>query len=242
MEIQDAVVKISGALSSSDWNDPITKIGLFQALYRFLAFGNKDYLVLHASAAVTPRGATVAFGDNILSTRGKTSCALEIASLSGTFIVDEFVLYRVDDQHIFSNPYRPIHFKGDICKYLREKHGMNVKDTKLASPVGIFTIKTDLKLDALVAPYMDSETSKMLEMRGQERSDILKATAFSHLAKLLHPELDRSSLITGTDSSEVKDMKSVLKDFPDVDLAVPVYKVYLKSLEDLNNLLKEKGL
>lgn len=215
---------------------------MFQALYRLFAFGNRDYLVLHASAAITPQGSVIAFGDNTVSTRGKTSCALEIAALSHDFIVDEFVLYRISDKHIFSNIYRPIHFKGDICKYLREEHGIKVADAKFASSIDLFNIKTDVKLDAILAPYLKAEKSMLVAVPQPEKAEILKATCFSHLAKLLYPELDRSSLLTGTDSGDVKDMGDILKEFPEIELDIPVYKVYLKNLADLNELLKEQNL
>lgn len=242
MEIQDTIVKLSEAIIQADWGDPLATIGLLQALYRLLAFGNKDYYVLHASAALTPKGSAIAFGDNGINTRGKTICALELAAASGRFVVDEFVLYRCKDGHIFANPARPIHFKGDTCQHLREVHSIKIPDQKLTDSRKLFTIVSDVPLAALVVPSLATPKSSIKKLEGIEKDQVIKATTYGHLAKLLHPELDRSSILTKSDTSEPVNMQGALEEFSPAKLPVPVYQVNLKKPCDVVTLLGAIGL
>jgi len=238
MQIQDIIVKLSEALTQADWDDPLSTIGLLQALYRLLAFGNKDYYVLHASAALTPKGSAVAFGDNGVDTRGKTICALELAAASGKFIVDEFVLYRRGDGHIFANPVRPIHFKGNTYQHLREVHGIiEVPDQKLVDSRKLFTIVSDVPLAALVIPNLGTPQSSIEKLKGKDKTQVVKATAYGHLTKLLHPELDRSSILTKSDTSKPVDIRATLEEFPPAKIPVPVFRVDLKEPGDVVDLL-----
>ena len=238
MEIQEVIINLSEALTHADWDNPLSTIGLLQALYRLLAFGNKDYYVLHASAAVTPKGSAIAFGDNGTDTRGKTVSALELAAASGKFIVDEFGLYRRKDGHIFANPARPIHFKGDTCKHLREAHNIPVPDQKLADSRKFFTIVSDRPLAALVIPNLGAPKSSIKKLEGNKKDKVVKAIAFGHLAKLLHPELDRSSILTKSDTTQPTNLLVALEEFPPAELPVPVYRVNLKTPCDVVKLLE----
>lgn len=244
MEAHEVIREISRSLVSADWNDPLSTIGLFQAIYRLFAFGNKEYYVLHGSAALTRKGTAVVFGDDGKSTRGKTACAVELATESQSFICDEYVLYHVETGRIFANPHRPIHFKGITASHLREHHGLKVKDQRLVLPSSLFNIVDVATLDVIVIPVLLVETkvsSSLEEIKGQERLEILRACIFGHLAKLMNPELDRTSLITKTSKDCAIDMGNALTDFPLIDIPARLYRANLATPCEISMLLEKEG-
>jgi len=244
MEAPNIIREISRSLVEADWSDPLSTVGLFQAIYRLFAFGNKDYYVLHGSAALTSRGTTVMFGDDGRSTRGKTVCAVELALASQLFVCDEYVLFQVESGQVFANPHRPIHFKGITANHLKMVHNVDVGNQALVSPGALFQLVDKSILSLIVIPRLVSTlrfTSNLEEVGGQERLEILRACAFGHLAKLVNPELDRSSLITRAYRDCAVNMEEVLSSFPLVDLSVRLYRANLAVPCDIVPLLEKEG-
>ena len=69
--------------------------------------------------------------------------------------------------------------------------------------------------------------------------ELYKATAFGHLTKLLNPDLDRVSILTGRNTDEGIDMRSALEKFRNIDPPFPVYVAQLERPCDINGLVEE---
>lgn len=225
--------KLSGS------RDTLLLLSVYQAIYRLFAANNEDYAVLHASAAFSKNGSCVVFGDDGRKARGKTFCALELATTSGKFISDEYVLFRKSDNHIFGNGYIPINLKGDIAKHFRDEHEILLKDQKIVFATNYFEIPLEALASFLVVPYLGATTTKLVIPTRDQQIELYRATAFGHSAKLLKPELDRTSVLTGKDEDIEIDMKETLKDFPNIESPIPVYVAQLKKPCDINKVVKE---
>lgn len=219
--------------------DNLLLLGICQALYRLFAVGNKEYFVLHASAALSPRGSCVVFGDDGVKTRGKTLCALEIATASGIFISDEYVLFRTSDKHVFGNGHIPINLKGEAENHFRKEHSLQFRNKKIIFADDYFKISSRVKVDFIIIPYLDANQTKLSIPVENKQVELYKATVFGHLAKLLNPHLDRTSILTRKDTEEKIDMRDALREFPDIKPPVPIYVAQLKRTCDINRLVEE---
>lgn len=225
------------AFAKLDWSNPESQILLHQAIYRIFALVNKDFFIMHASATVTPKGLTIAFGDDGKSV-GKTTCAFEVARQSGKFIADEFLLYRRGI--VFANGEYPIHFKEGAREFFEY---MGRDFTNWIYPSKEFEIVDDSSLDAIVCPVL-AKTNKIVKLSGEAADKARRITACAHIAKLLHPELDRVSIFTGSNEQGacVKDISEMAGDLPEFVRETPIYEMRYKSFRDVIPLLKEVNL
>lgn len=219
--------------------DRLLLFGIYQTLYRLFAAGNLQYSVLHASAAVSPNGSCVVFGDDGAKAKGKTFCALELAIASGKFISDEYVLLRNRDNHIFGNGHIPINLKGETKDHFKAHHDLQLTTKPAVFANDHFTIIPEAEVNFVIIPYLETKRTELSLPTKNVQAELYRATAFGHLAKLLNPTLDRVSILTGEDTDKGVDMRNALEKFDNVEPPFPVYTARLKNPCDINELVKE---
>lgn len=223
--------KYSEVLNQTDLGDKSNIMLIHQAIYRIFALGNNDWRVLHGSA-VSVNGRGILFGDSGKSI-GKTTQSLALyTGKKAEFIADEFVLYK--DGYMYVNEYYPVHSK-PASKSLVESF-MDYEE--------YFTperwAKSPVPLKAIVCPK-PSGVNRLTRLYGENASRALKCTAYSHLAKLHHPECDRYSIFTGSNSKDVKDTTDLVNGYPEFD-NIPIYELEIKKPTDIVAILKRNGI
>lgn len=209
---------------SRDWNtlsitgygiddlaDPFNLIGISQAIFRFAAIhlAKKGVFLLHGSAAILD-DKIICFGDDGNST-AKTLGSLEVALISDQYVADEFCFIDTKNNKIFGYQFIPIHVRPIVKKHLETDHNLTLPITNYKqTTAGDFIQSNELfrlttgRLEILSYIHF-SETSNALEKLSPK--DALRSFKFciaSHIAKLLHPELDRMQFVSMTDTTDIK--------------------------------------
>lgn len=219
--------------------DNITYISITQSILRSFDALNSEFNVLHASAAVNKKGTTIIFGDDGNICRGKTFSSLYVAANSGKFISDEYVIFNKKSYDVYGNGSIPINLKGETAKFFEDKLNIKFKDSKVIFANDYFKIIDKCNAKVIVIPFFEQAENKLIEVEGKEKSELLKATFYGHNAKFLNPSLDRLSVIKQRDLNIPINMNEVLVNYPNVNGQLQVYKMYVKDLEQIPNLINE---
>lgn len=194
-----------------DLTDPFNLIGITQAIFRFAAIhlAKMGVFLLHGSAAILDNR-IICFGDDGNST-AKTLSSLEVALKSNQYVADEFCFIDMKTSKIFGYPFIPIHIRPAVREHLEVCYDLtlpatNYKKTEAGDfiqPAKLFrVISGELKMLAYVH---FSETENAMEKLSQKEAyKAFKFCIASHIAKLLHPELDRMQFAYKTDSTATK--------------------------------------
>jgi hypothetical protein len=199
---------------------------LLQQLYRSLTFDSQIYSLLHGSSAITERGNAVVFGDGV-DCIGKTSTALAVAKSSGKFIVDEYTLYNQLTGNIYGNRYLPLHIRnGNECTHELPQ----------------FAVVDTVKLSAVVCPKPSDSSRMVMETDFVSKAKKLSILANAHRLKFIENGLDR---VNGeTDEVKKVDILDYVFGYqvPQSLLGLPYYDAYLKTPEDIIELLRKENL
>lgn len=191
--------------------DPFNVIGVSQALFRFAAIhlAKIGVLLLHGSAAVW-NNKIVCFGDDGGSA-GKTLGSIEVALESKQYIADEFCFVDIKNNKIFGYPFIPVHIRPIVKKHLKDKHNFSFQASSYKETAAGDFIYSDESFhlesgELKILSYVHfSKTKNVMEKLSAEESfKSFKFCAVAHIAKLLHPELDRMQFVSMTDSIEDK--------------------------------------
>ncbi|MBI2631318.1 hypothetical protein HYW73_03880 [Candidatus Nomurabacteria bacterium] len=191
--------------------DPFNVIGVSQAMLRFAAIhlAKIGVLLLHGSVAVW-NNEIVCFGDDG-SSAAKTLGSLEVALESKQYVADEFCFVDIKNNKIFGYPFIPVHIRPIVKKHLKDSHDFSFQISNYEETVaGDFIYSNEsfhLKSGELkILSYIHfSKTKNTMEKLSEEESfKSFKFCAVAHIAKLLHPELDRMQFVSMTDSVEDK--------------------------------------
>lgn len=219
--------------------DPTFLFTAYQALYRMFDYNNNAFSVLHASAAVTPRGNTIIFGDNGNDSKGKTFCSLILAINSEKYIADEYILFEKNTSLIYGNGDIPINLKTGTYNYLISKYGIELHNEKVAFANDYFKIVEKIKPSLIVIPYLGSEQTRVITPTKEESVLFYKATVFGHNIKFNHPETDLVSLIKAPTKKEPEKVTKFLEEYPDIISDIPLIEVHLKEPHDILAVLND---
>ena len=219
--------------------DKLLLLSIFQVMYRFFDAENSSYKVLHASAAISNEGNTILFGDDGKDSIGKTFCSLLLASKSSLYISDEYCLINPLTNSIFGNASIPINLKGETAKFFKDSGLKSFNNERIIFADDYFRESTESTIDFIVIPYMNSDKSKIEVPDSDETRYLYKSTMFGHNAKLLNPELDKVSLLTSKDTVDPINMSAALASYPDINLKIPLVKMYIKEPKDTFEMLED---
>jgi hypothetical protein len=220
-------------------DNPAFLFTVYQSLYRMFEFDNKSYNVLHASAAITPTGKTVIFGDDGEASKGKTFCSLLLAVKSNKFIADEYILLQKDTGCIFGNGDIPINLKEGVYDFLTKKYNLDLYDKKAIFANDYFQIVEETKPAFMIIPYLESDVTRVENFSEKDLLNAHKATLFGHNIKFNHPETDVVSLIKGNSNNPPEKTSGFLADYPDTLLDIPTFKAFLDEPDDIFNVVED---
>ena len=149
----------------------------------------------------------------------KTLGSLEIALESNKYVADEFCFFDVSSRVVFGYKFIPIHIRPDVEKHLQSQHDLTLPETEyeetkaghFINPSRLFQLESG-KLDALSYIHF-TDAGKFIEKLSQEKAwRSFKICITSHIAKLLHPELDRMQFVSTTDTSALKIINEEMAD------------------------------
>ena len=194
-----------------DLDDPFNLMGITQALFRFSAIhlAKIGTFLMHGSSAILD-DKTICFGDNGCST-AKTLGSLEIAQTSGNYVADEFCFLNTKTGEIFGYSFIPIHVRNIVVEHLRLRHNLIMPETGykitdagyFIDPDKLFQL-TSRKLDKLIYVEFSDNRDEIAKLSHDETTKAFRFCVIAHIAKLLHPELDRMQFASKTDSLDKK--------------------------------------
>lgn len=194
-----------------DLTDPFNLIGISQAIFRFAAIhlAKNGVFLLHGSAAVLD-DRIICFGDDGNST-AKTLGSLEVALISKQYVADEFCFIDIKNGKIFGYQFIPIHVRPIVKKHLEADHDLtlpitNYKQTKAGDfihPNELFRLTTG-RLEILSYIHFSEISNALEKLSPKDACRSFKFCIASHIAKLLHPELDRMQFVSMTDTTDIK--------------------------------------
>jgi len=201
-----------------DLYNPFNLIGITQAIFRFTAMhlAQRGIFLLHGSTAILD-DKIICFGDDGGST-AKTLGSLEIALDSKRYIADEFCFFDSQSKRIFGYRFIPIHIRPVVRNHLETYHGFSIpKSNYKETMAGEFIEQDKLfttvsgKLKGLTYIHFSEKGNEIQKLSVQEAIKAFNFCITSHVAKLLHPNLDRMqfSSMTDTDAPKVIDEKLV---------------------------------
>jgi len=194
-----------------DLFDPFNLMGITQALFRFAAIhlAQRGVFLLHGSTAVLD-DRVICFGDDGSST-AKTLGSLEIALKSKRYVADEFCFFDINNRRVFGYSFIPIHIRPIVREHLKSFHNLVIpKEYYKQTEAGEFISQEKLfettpgKLAALVYIHFLEGSTQIKKLSQREAYRSFKFCMVSHIAKLLHPNLDRMQFSSMTDANEVK--------------------------------------
>ena len=213
-------------------------LALYQAFFRAFNFGNEKYSILHASAAMTKSGKCILFGDDGNMTEGKTLLSLALASVSGSYVADEYVLYDCLDNRIFGNTSIPINLKGQTASFIAKQYGIFYNSNALIFADDYYSITHDCNVELMVIPYMNSPKTEIINPSITEQKEIIKATYYGHMTKFLNPEYDHVSVLVSELEKEI-DLRKSLQECREILFPWPIIKVMIKDVEDIPAVIEE---
>ncbi|MBU1684419.1 hypothetical protein KKC56_03080 [Patescibacteria group bacterium] len=194
-----------------DLTDPFNLIGISQAIFRFAAIhlAKNGVFLLHGSAAILDNR-IICFSDDGDST-AKTLGSLEIALTSKQYVADEFCFIDIKNNKIFGYPFIPIHVRSIVKRHLKTTHDLtlpitNYKQTRAGNfiqPNKLFHLTTGM-LETLSYVHFSEKSNALEKLSPKDACKSFKFCIASHIAKLLHPELDRMQFISMTDTTDIK--------------------------------------
>ena len=213
-------------------------LALCQAFFRAFDFGSDTSAILHASAAITSSGRGILFGDDGNITKGKTLLSLALASKSGCYVADEYVLYTRSDNKIFGNASIPINLKGETASFITEQYGISYKNDSMIFADDYYSIVDQCSVALMVVPYMNSSKTCVEIPSAAEKKKLMKTTHYGHRVKFLNPEYDHLSVLA-PESEQKTDIQDGLKIYSDIEYPWPIIKIMIKDIEDVPGIVEE---
>jgi len=217
--------------------DNVTFVSIAQSILRSFDALNSEYHVLHASAALDMKNRCIIFGDDGSQCKGKTFSSLFIASESRKYLSDEYVLINKNSSEVYGNGNIPINLKGDTARFFKDELEMEFKDNKIIFANDYFQIVEKIVSNILVIPFFEQAKNEIYEVTDEEKNYLLKATFYGHNAKYLNSNFDRLSILRNTDLNIAIDMKGTLELYPEVNMNFKVYRMHVKDLKEIPNLI-----
>lgn len=194
--------------------DSLVEIMIIQVIFRFAHFvaQDKPFLLLHGSTVLWEDGKSIVFGDNGKNI-GKTTAMVSVALKTKKFISDEFSFYDVEKNKIIGYDFLPIHLRKENIEIFNSQYKLNLGDKELinSSEINIENVDEN-NLSMVVYPeYSETKEPQVRKLLATESLENLQVLSFSHLAKLINPQMDRMSWLNQKDDGEVIDLTSLCK-------------------------------
>jgi hypothetical protein len=206
-------------------------------LYRSFAAENKRYSILHASAAITRYGDCVIFGDDGCNSIGKTLLSLVTASNSDMFISDEYTLMDNLTENIYGNGDIPINLKKGTSELIKNLYNIQLKDKSLIFANDYFKIKSKVRPDIIIIPYVNSAYNEIVIPCNKEKASIIKSMVNGHNIKYLDERFDHFSILNSS-KKQNKDIRKELKKYKRINWKIPIVKLYIKNVYEVNKQLE----
>lgn len=210
---------------------------IFQMFSRAFAIDNKDFLLLHASSAITKYGHTVLFGDDGANSAGKTLLSLATAAESKFYIADEYCLYDKKQNVLIGNGNIPVNLKTKTRPFILKKYNLDLGRGKIIFANDYFKIAGDKTLDLIIIPYLNSPSTNIIVPSKKEHLELLKATINGHRMKFFDRRLDH--LYSNGKNQSILFKKQLEEYTEEIPISTPVIKIFIKNFDEIPNLLNK---